>query len=143
MGGKSVAWERRVETKGGYHPHMQMCRVEADVDVAKVLLPAMMRLGVRPREVQNPDMKLSTVVGDGDYFYFEVGAAGGGRRRWVVTGEDARRVPVQFGREVVCVCLGKGERAHWKSCVKDQEGEEEDVKKFREVWTREGGEGGD
>ena len=79
-------------------------------------------------------MQLSTVVGDGEYFYFEVSAPGVAKRRWVVQGGEAGRVPVQFGREVVCVALGKGDRSHWKSCVKDKEGEEEDVKKFRDKW---------
>lgn len=121
-------FERAIQTRGGYHTHVQCVPVPKGLNVK---LETTLRAQARAnkfefREIQSPDLDVSTLLqGDdedeGGYFYAEIPMPGGKleyKRFLYKVQADQRegRVPLQFGREVIAAVLGKSELAHWKAC---------------------------
>lgn len=142
-------FERAIQTKHGYHTHVQCIPIERQfgVKLQATMLVQARKLGIELREI-NSDIGLQALVSgengdddgdDGDnegYFYAEIPAAGLECKRFLYQQKqtDGRRssIPLQFGREIVAAVLGKPDFAHWKACVVDKEQETAMAAKFRE-----------
>ena len=137
-------FERAIQTKGGYHTHVQCIPVERKLGIKlqTTMQAQAKKVGFALREM-NSDLALSSVLknNDGDeegdmdgYFYAEIPTTGKEYKRFLYTSKQSSRVmvPLQFGREVLAAVLGKPELAHWKSCVVDQDQEAEIAAAFRE-----------
>jgi diadenosine tetraphosphate (Ap4A) HIT family hydrolase len=140
-------FERAIQTKGGYHTHVQCIPVERNLGwkLQKTLLSQGTKIGMDLREV-NSDVGIRALLSgddDGDdngYFYAEIPIEGHEYKRFLCkqASGDSRRasVPLQFGREVLAAVVGKPELAHWKSCVTDREKEADDAARFRESFKK-------
>lgn len=137
-------FERAIQTRGGYHTHVQCIPVKAGLGVkiqATMMGMARSTPGFDLKEL-NSDLALSAFVSNDDeddegYFYAEVPVSAKECKRFLYkakTMEGQRRtVPsVQFGREVLATVLEKPDFAHWKACVVDEEKETEIADAFRE-----------
>ena len=149
-------FERAIQTKGGYHTHVQCIPVERKLGLKlqTTMLAQARKLGMELREI-NSDVALRAVLSsdeedgsEGGYFYAEIPfAAGNECKRFLykagggsVAGPGgAVSVPLQFGREVLAAVLGKPELAHWKSCVVDQDQEASIATDFRESFAKASG----
>jgi diadenosine tetraphosphate (Ap4A) HIT family hydrolase len=134
-----VVFERAIQTRGGYHTHVQCVPVPKGLGVKlETTLRAQGQANqFEFREIQSPDLDISTLLrqdddndSDGGYFYVEVPMPGSKLefKRFlykVQAQQEGRgpRVPLQFGREVIAAVMGKKELAHWKSCQVDKEEE--------------------
>lgn len=133
-------FERAIQTRGGYHTHVQCVPVPKGLGVRleSTLIAQAKANKIDIREIQSPDLDISTLLGqnevdeDGGYFYAEVPMPGRQLeyKRFLYqmspqNGEGTRgpKVPLQFGREVIAAVMGKSELAHWKSCQVDKEEE--------------------
>jgi len=146
-------FERAIQTKGGYHTHIQCIPIEKDLSTTK-LEATMMGMaksipGFDLKEI-NSDLALSGIIQgsdddddddmDGGYFYAEVPVSATEFKRFLYRdrGTTKKRavVPLQFGREVIASLMGKPDFAHWKACVVDQEQETELTIAFRESFAK-------
>mmetsp|Transcript_15460 Transcript_15460/g.31847 ORF Transcript_15460/g.31847 Transcript_15460/m.31847 type:complete len:815 (-) Transcript_15460:13-2457(-) len=142
-GKELFVFERNIETKGGYHPHVQCIPMSKEhaKKLSEVVRFALTRSGINMREVQN-DIGVKTIInnleeGEG-YFYMEVPTVNGEPKRMIYVhqrGDKFNKVPIQFGRELAAVALGTPERHHWKACVVCKEDETSTTVKFRESIT--------
>jgi len=143
-------FERCIETKGGYHTHVQCIPVDADSGPAiqSKMLEMSTRAGFQLKEITS-DLGLNALEDDwsSGYFYAEIPLPGGGNdfRRFIYRAGDGGangggggsggrgrgHVPLQFGREVLAEVMGKPDIAQWKACVVSQEKEEEMTVEFR------------
>jgi len=156
-------FERAIQTKGGYHTHIQCIPLEHKhaKDVYTTLMAMSRKAAFELKEV-NTELSVKALLddeenGDVGYFYAEVPFAGGtGYRRLICTtsassapepdensGKTGRRnmrsvVPLQFGREVVAQVLGKPELAEWKACVVNEDEETELACKIRDSLSKYG-----
>ena len=130
-------FERAMQTKGGYHTHVQCVPVPRNVTakLQMAMTNQARKIGIDMREL-SADLPLSTVLSRDDagygYFYAELPSADGGMRRYMYMSDGRTAVPLQFGREVVAAALGKPELAHWKSSVVSREKEAELASSLRE-----------
>jgi diadenosine tetraphosphate (Ap4A) HIT family hydrolase len=139
-------FERAMETKGGYHSHVNCVPIPRKDDTAMQLQTTMMAhakaSGFELRPIQSDLgiealMKLSGDEEESQYFYAEIRA----RRqshRFLYQHDDGSRstVPLQFAREVLAAVLKNPKLAHWKSCVVDKEQEAQLTTDFRESFTK-------
>ena len=136
-------FERCIQTKGGYHTHVQCIPVEAGSGQAIQLkmLEMSIRCGFQLREISS-GLSLNALEEDWSdgYFYAEIPLGGGDEyRRFIYRAGHASgdnqssraHVPLQFGREVLAEVLNKPEIGHWKACVVSKEKEEELAASFR------------
>jgi len=137
-------FERCIQTKGGYHTHVQCIPVEAGSGPAiqSKMLEMSVRSGFQLREITS-ELSLNALEEDwsAGYFYVEIPLGGGDEyRRFIYRAGDASgneqgssraHVPLQFGREVLAEVLNKPEIGHWKACVVSKEKEEELTASFR------------
>ena len=135
-------FERAIQTKGGYHTHVQCIPVPRGSGMnlqATLLAMAKAAGGFELREI-NSDLGLAAFAnsskGDEDlgYFYAEVPTSAKEYKRFIYKADaSARRrsVPLQFGREVLASVLDNPDFAHWKACVLDTEKETELSAAFR------------
>jgi hypothetical protein len=138
-------FERSIQTKGGYHTHVQCIPVDAGSGPAiqSKMLEMSLKAGFQLREITS-ELSLNALEEDwkDGYFYVEVPLPGGVDefRRFIYRSGDASggdqgsnnvHVPLQFGREVLAQVLSKPEVGHWKACVVSKEKEEEMTSKFR------------
>jgi diadenosine tetraphosphate (Ap4A) HIT family hydrolase len=136
-------FERCIQTKGGYHTHVQCIPVEAGSGPAiqSKMLEMSIRNGFHLREITS-ELSLNALEGDwsNGYFYVEIPLGGGDEyRRFIYRAGDKSgdeqgsrtHVPLQFGREVLAEVLNKPEIGHWKACVVSREKEEELTASFR------------
>jgi hypothetical protein len=135
-------FERAIQTKGGYHTHVQCVPVPKNTGARlKATLVAMARSsGFSLREL-NSDLGLAAVAdGDGGYFYAEVpvaSASSGDFQRFLYRADSGGgTVPLQFGREVLASVLDNPDLAHWKACVLSEEEETSFAMKFRESFSK-------
>jgi hypothetical protein len=134
-------FERAIQTKGGYHTHVQCIPVPKNTGARlKATLVAMARSsGFALREL-NSDLGLAAVAGDdGGYFYAEVpvaSASSGDFQRFLYRADGGGTVPLQFGREVLASVLDNPDLAHWKACVLSEEEETSFAMKFRESFSK-------
>lgn len=120
-------FERAIQTKGGYHTHVQCIPVarKLGLKLQLTMLAQAKRIGMEMREI-NSDLGVQAVLNSDDddsqgYFYAEIPVAGKEYKRFFYKATDSsQHVPLQFGREVLAAVLEKPDLAHWKSCVLDQ-----------------------
>ena len=147
-------FERAIQTKGGYHTHVQCVPVPKGLGVKlETNLRAQAKANhIELREIQNPELVMSSLFNqdddedEGGYFYCEVPLPGAKLefKRFLYkvksdTGGDGRRrqfVPLQFGREIVAATMGKQELAHWKSCQVDKEEEAKMARELRDSFEK-------
>jgi diadenosine tetraphosphate (Ap4A) HIT family hydrolase len=129
-------FERCIQTKGGYHTHIQCIPVDngSGKDIQSKMMEMSLAHNFKLKEITS-DLGLPALGGEWEdgYFYAEVPLPGGGGfRRFVYNaGEDGGTVPLQFGREVLAAVIGDEKISQWKSCLLSQEKEEELTVAFR------------
>ncbi|KAL7538945.1 hypothetical protein ACHAWF_006251 [Thalassiosira exigua] len=151
LGKDLFVFERCFETRGGYHSHVNLVPVDAasGPSIRSKMMEMATRCGFALKEITS-DLGLSALGDDwsGGYFYAEVPLPGGGGdfRRFVYRAGDGdeggangeggggagRRVPLQFGREVLAEVMGNPNIAQWKACVVSKEKEDELAEEFRQ-----------
>lgn len=123
-------FERAMETKGGYHTHVQC--VPIPKDCTSTLRATMMAhskaCGFNLRTIES-DLGVSSLLEkDDSYFYAEI-LTNSNRHRFLYKqpddGNSSNTVPLQFAREVLASVLKKPKLAHWKACVVDKDNESE------------------
>lgn len=125
-------FERAMETKGGYHTHVQCVPIPRGLTtkLQSTMMAHANASGFELRPVQS-DLGIQAMISDDDnYFYAEIC---GDRQtlRFVYRAEEGQKVPLQFGREVLASVLNKPDLAHWKSCLLDKDQETEFAEEFR------------
>ncbi|KAL3758295.1 hypothetical protein ACHAWU_004260 [Discostella pseudostelligera] len=141
-------FERCIQTKGGYHTHVQCIPVDADSGPAiqAKMLELALRNGFKLKEITS-DLGLNALEDDWSdgYFYAEIPLPGGGDecRRFIYRAGDGSNengasshggrgtVPLQFGREVLAEVMQNPDIGQWKACVVSQEKEQEWTTNFR------------
>jgi hypothetical protein len=136
-------FERSIQTKGGYHPHVQCIPVDLDSGpmIQKVMVDMASKAGFRLKEITG-EIGLYALEDDWSdgYFYAEIPLPGGGDefRRFIYRAGDGKgdisnrgTVPLQFGREVLAEVMGNPDISQWKACVVSQEKETELTTEFR------------
>ena len=130
-------FERSIQTKGGYHSHIQCIPVDLDSGSAiqKVMLEMASKAGFRLKEITG-ELSLHALEDDWSegYFYAEVPLPGGGDefRRFIYrAGDESGTVPLEFGRMVLAEVMGNPQIRQWKACVVSQEKETELAAEFR------------
>lgn len=136
-------FERAIQTRGGYHTHVQCVPVERQLGprLLTTLLAQAEKYGMDLREIKS-DISAASLLDaqshddntDAGYFYVEIPVAGSGCRRFLHRHRNGSRalVPLQLGREALAAVLGKPDLAHWKSCVLDKEQEANLAKELRD-----------
>jgi hypothetical protein len=137
-------FERSIQTKGGYHPHVQCIPVDLDSGpmIQKIMMAMASKAGFHLKEITG-DLGLNALQDDWSdgYFYAEIPLPGGRDefRRLIYSAGDGNddnnnrqgSVPIQFGREVLAEVLRNPNLSHWKACVVSQERETELTAEFR------------
>lgn len=129
-------FERSMETRGGYHTHVQCIPIPRDstVQLRGVMMAHAKASGFDLRAIQS-DLGVKALIQKSDsYFYAEVRAKSQQHRflyRREAGDESAANVPLQFAREVLASVLNNPKLAHWKACVVDKEQETELASTFR------------
>jgi hypothetical protein len=130
-------FERSIQTKGGYHSHIQCIPVDLDSGPAiqKVMLEMASKAGFRLKEITG-ELSLHALEDDwsAGYFYAEIALPGGGDefRRFIYrAGDENGTVPLEFGRMVIAEVMGNPQIRQWKACVVSQEKETELAAEFR------------
>jgi hypothetical protein len=146
-------FERAIQTKGGYHTHVQCIPVKSEY--VSNLIGSLMKLasqaGFSLKEV-NTGLSVTALINNaqeddaGDsknsgYFYAEVPVGRGMDARrflFVASGNGGVRspVPIQFGRYVAADATQEPQKAEWKACLVSQEEETASATAFRECVTK-------
>ncbi|KAG7365860.1 CwfJ domain containing protein [Nitzschia inconspicua] len=130
-------FERSMETKGGYHTHVQCVPVprECITQLQTTMMAHAKASGFDLRVIQS-DLGVKTMLSkDDSYFYAEIRTRSQNYRffyRHDAGDQHATSVPLQFAREVLAAVLKNPKLAHWKACVVDKEQETELAANFRE-----------
>lgn len=139
-GDELFVFERAVETRGGYHSHVQCIPVEREKvpKLHEMVKHGASKLGVPLKELQNEGVSMKAIVDGCEYFYMEVPNVGGAPSRFAVKLERGAggKIPLQFGREIAAVALGMSERGHWKACVESEDVEKATAMSFRESFAK-------
>ena len=132
-------FERAMETKGGYHTHIQC--VPVPKDCTSTLRATMMAhskaCGFGLRSIES-DLGVSSLLEkDDSYFYAEI-LTNSHRHRFLYKQPDdgvtsSSIVPLQFAREVLASVLKDPKLAHWKACVLDKDKESEMAGELRKT----------
>ena len=135
-------FERAMQTKGGYHTHVQCIPVprQKGMEIRATMIAQGRRANADIRELTS-DLGLSAVLGNSDdadrgYFYAEVPVSASEYRRFLYKAGETGSIPLQFGREVVATVLRQPDLAHWKSCLVDKDRESQMAAKLRESLPR-------
>ena len=134
-------FERCIQTKRGYHTHVQCIPIDAGSgpSIQSKMMEMAVHSGFQLKEITS-DLDLTALGGDWShgYFYAEIPLAGSNDfRRFInrASGEGKEmsnvHVPLQFGREVLAAVAGNADMGWWKACVVSQEKEEELALAFR------------
>jgi diadenosine tetraphosphate (Ap4A) HIT family hydrolase len=133
-------FERSMETKGGYHTHIQCVPVPRDsiTRLQSTMLAHAKASGFDLRPIQS-DLGIKTMIQkDDSYLYAEIRTRSQNYRylyRRDGGDEGGANVPLQFAREVLAAVLKNPKFAHWKACVVDKEQETELASEFRNSFT--------
>ncbi len=129
-------FERAIQTKGGYHTHVQCVPVPKNLGhKLEATLIGMARLSGFHLKELNSDVGLAGMTESG-YFYAEVPFLKGDPKRFLYRAVDGASVPLQFGREVLASVLNNPDLAHWKACVLNEQEETTLAAKFRESFSK-------
>ena len=129
-------FERAMETKGGYHTHIQCVPVPRDsiTTLQGTMMAHAKASGFDLRPIQS-DLGVKAMINkDDSYFYAEVRTRSQNYRFLYSrdnSDEGAANVPLQFAREVLASVLKNPKLAHWKACVVDKEQETQITSEFR------------
>ena len=121
-------FERSMETRGGYHTHVQCVPVPRDSStrLETVMVAHAKSCGFDFRRIES-DLGMGAIIQKNDsYFYAEIRTRTNQQKflyRCEAGDENASRVPLQFAREVLASVLNNPKLAHWKACVVDHEQE--------------------
>ena len=128
-------FERAIQTKGGYHTHVQCVPVPKHIGnkLESGMVGMARASGFILREL-NSDIGLTGMAEDG-YFYAEI-SSNGESKRFLYRAGDGATVPLQFGREVLASVLDRPDLAHWKACVLTEADETSFATKFRESFSK-------
>lgn len=134
-------FERAMETKGGYHSHVNLVPIPRTDDTPMQLQTTMMAHakanGFDLRSIQS-DLGISSVIkshsgDDAQYFFAEIRTRSQAHRfLYQHTPGGPTGVPLQFAREVLAAVLHNPKLAHWKSCVVDKDQEAQLARAFRD-----------
>lgn len=141
-------FERAIPTKGGYHAHINCIPIERGL--GKKIRSTMLSMaaskskhynGFEMREIQNPDIKTTTILRNDDdldgYFYAEIFEGSDVKRfLYKVNAEDksTKTVPLEFGRAVLASVVNDPNLASWKGCVLEKAIEEEYTAQYRQSY---------
>ena len=148
-------FERAIQTKGGYHTHVQCVPVPRalGLKMQSALLAQGRKFGLDFREI-NSDVGLHAILSnndedeersDGGYFYAEIPMLGRQVKRFLYqakarapteSGRDRSGVSMQLGREIVALVLEDPKLAHWRSCILKEEEETAMAISFRESFAK-------
>lgn len=122
-------FERAMETKGGYHSHIQCVPIPKTCtsSLRATMLAHSKASGFNLRPIES-DLGIDTMVSaDESYFYAEIATQSHSHRFLYKHSDESPRsvVPLQFAREVLASVLKNPKLAHWKSCVLEKEKESE------------------
>lgn len=135
-------FERAIQTKGGYHTHVQCIPIERGLGMK--LQATMIALAKSTPKFDlkelNSDLALAAMASDDDdedsggYFYAQVPISSKETKRFLykAPANGGGAVPLQFGREVLAQVMDNPDLAHWKACVEDEEKETALTAAFRE-----------
>mmetsp|Transcript_17194 Transcript_17194/g.35525 ORF Transcript_17194/g.35525 Transcript_17194/m.35525 type:complete len:292 (+) Transcript_17194:598-1473(+) len=130
-------FERSMETRGGYHTHIQCVPVPRDSSTSLLhttMLAHAKASGFDLRPIQS-DLGVRAIIEKNDsYFYAEIRSRSHVNRFLYRRGSNAEgsgNVPLQFAREVLASVLNNPKLAHWKACVVDKEQETKLASDFR------------
>ena len=129
-------FERSMETRGGYHTHIQCVPVPRNSStlLETTMLAHAKASGFDLRPIQS-DLGVKAMIEKNDaYFYAEIRTRSHQQRFLYRRGADdekASSVPLQFAREVLASVLNNSKLAHWKACVVDKEQETNLASDFR------------
>jgi len=129
-------FERAMETKGGYHTHIQCVPVPRNciTTLQSTMLAHAKASGFDLRPIQSDLGVKALIQKDDSYFYAEIRTKSQHYRflyRHGADEEGAPSVPLQFAREVLASVLENPKLAHWKACVVDKDQETELASNFR------------
>jgi len=129
-------FERAIQTKGGYHTHVQCVPVPKGIGakLQATMVGMGKRCGFTLREI-NSDLSLGALGGKG-YFYSEIPLGGSKFKRFFCNSVESASVPIQFGREVLAAVMDDPKIAHWKACVLSKQEETEMALKFRKSFSK-------
>jgi diadenosine tetraphosphate (Ap4A) HIT family hydrolase len=147
-------FERAIQTKGGYHTHVQCVPVPRalGLKLQSALLTQCRKFSIDIREI-NTDVGLHALFNendderqsDGGYFYAEIPMLGRQVKRFLyrakarsptASGRDRSGVSMQLGREIVALVLEDPKLAHWRSCLLEEEAETAMAASFRESFAK-------
>jgi len=128
-------FERAMETRGGYHTHIQCVPIPRDTStlLQTTMVAHAKASGFDLRSIQS-DLGVKAILEPKDsYFYAEIRTRTHSHRFLYKRESDAGgvAVPLQFAREVLASVLKNPKLAHWKSCVVDREQETKLASEFR------------
>ena len=133
-----LIFERAMETKGGYHTHINCVPVPRDctTKLRTTMVAHAKASGFDLRDMQS-DLTIASMITKKDsYFYAELHTKTQSHRFLYKQQEDSGNsssvVPLQFAREVLASVLQNPKLAHWKACVVDKEQESKLATDFRE-----------
>ena len=131
-------WERAIQTKGGYHTHLQCVPVAPDIVIPlqATIVALARKAGFALREI-NSDLGLQA-LSDAEEGYFYAELMSRDTKRFWHPSSGTSRVPLQFGREILAVVMDQPDLAHWKACVLDKEKEQELAMEFRKSFEKYG-----
>ncbi len=138
-------FERAIPTKGGYHAHINCIPIERGL--GQKLRSTMVSMaatkskhcnGFELREIQNPDIKTTTLLRNDDdldgYFYAEIFEGNDVKRflyKFNAEDKSTKSVPLEFGRAVYASVVNDLNLASWKGCVLEKKTEEEYTTQYR------------
>jgi diadenosine tetraphosphate (Ap4A) HIT family hydrolase len=130
-----LVFERAMETKGGYHTHVQCVPIPKDstTRLQATMMAHAKASGFDLRHIQS-DLTIKSMISSEDsYFCAEILTPTQKHRFLYKRNEDDTTavVPLQFAREVLASVLKDPKLAHWKSCVVDKEEETKIASEFR------------
>jgi len=129
-------FERSMETKGGYHTHIQCVPIPRDSStrLQATMMAHAKASGFDLRQIQS-DLGVKAIIEKNDsYFYAEIRSRSNVQRflyRLGAEEQNSGSIPLQFAREVLASVLNNPKLAHWKACVVDKEQETQLASTFR------------
>jgi len=139
-GQRMVLFERRLETRGAKHTHVQVIPVPAAkaAGVREAFEKRGEPLGVffehLPAGKSLPEMGLSP---EQQYLYLEIPGLGGkGVARLLHRLPPGGRLPLTYGRDVLAEFLGVPQKVNWKNCELGKEAEREMVERLKKEWEK-------
>lgn len=133
-------FERCMETRGGYHTHIQCVPIPRDSStrLQSTMMAHAKASGFDLRVIQS-DLGVKAILEkDDSYFYSEIRTASHVYRflyRRAAAEKKSSSVPLQFAREVLASVLNNPKLAHWKACVVDKDQETKLAADFRTSFT--------